>query len=43
MGIRIYGYIWMRLKEKLLELKLLLNVVRRKHLYLPIYTVWRAE
>lgn len=43
MGIRIYGYIWMRLKKKLLELKLLLHVVRRKHLYLPVYTVWRAQ
>jgi len=39
MGIKIYGYIWMRFKKKLLELKLLLKVFRRKHLYLPVYTV----
>lgn len=39
MGIKIYGYIWMRLKKKLLELKLLLKVFRRKHLYLLVYTV----
>lgn len=39
MGIKIYGYIWMRLKKKFLELKVLLKVFRRKHLYLAIYTV----